>query len=137
RLLALHAPLFDPARALLAARQIAPARELADAIPPQERTGNYYLLDANLLAANGNIDEARAAAQHALDKGASDPELFRMAMSWMVDNDRAADAALFAEAALKAAPGNRDLMLLHAAALTRAGRSEDANNALTTLQNRW
>ncbi|HKE29774.1 MAG TPA: tetratricopeptide repeat protein [Bryobacteraceae bacterium] len=123
----------------LAFRQGDPAHglELLDRLPEASRTPDYYLSHAEMMDASGNPPQAFEDLEQAFQTGTQSPDQYRRAAAFLLQRQRAADAARLLDRAARTLPQNREILLMRAAAAELAGKTDDAELALAAIQERW
>jgi len=111
--------------------------QLMDRVPEPERNGDYYLARAQMLDASGKTDEAASALDKALHASAKRPDLYRQATVFLVKNGQLTEALGLLDQAARILPQDREILMLRATTLERAGRTADAERLLGEIQNRW
>ena len=125
--------------AVAAFRASGPAEgiRLLDRIPEPLRSGVYFISRAEMLEAAGHTAEASAALDRALAATPLQPGLYLRAAAVLWSANRVDDALRVSAAALKAFPADRQLLLLRAITLDRAGRAAESSTFIRQLQSRW
>jgi tetratricopeptide (TPR) repeat protein len=95
------------------------------------------LARAETLAATGKSEEAVSELQRAIETDPRRPELYQRAAALLVKSNQAPRALPILVEALRALPGNRDLLLTQAAVYELSGKPGDAEKTITAIQNRW
>jgi tetratricopeptide (TPR) repeat protein len=111
--------------------------ESMDRLPESERSGDYYLARAQMLAASGKPHEAASAIDRALDAAPARPDLYRQAVALLVKQGSASEALRVIEEGARKLPEDREILLLKATTLDFAHRPDDAGILLSEIQNRW
>ncbi len=113
------------------------ALEALGPAPEGEPSGDYLLLKARLLDAAGQPAEARQALGEGLRLSVSRPQVAEQAALLLLRGRRRQEALDLLAQAVRANPGNSDLLLLRALALGQAGRNAEAEKALAEIEARW
>jgi len=111
-------------------------REL-DKIPPHRRDGNYFLLRAQILDAQGKREEAIQALNRALQTEPTRPDLYFQAALFLIKHRDYNEAKRLLEHALGTIPDSPELMLVHAINLELLQLPEESQAVLDKLQARW
>ncbi len=110
---------------------------LLERVPESARKGDYHLARAEMLDALGKSAEARTALAKALETPSDQPDLYRHAAAWLVEKGRASEAARMLNESARIWPQNREILLMKAATEELAGKTDDAEQSLKRIQNRW
>jgi tetratricopeptide (TPR) repeat protein len=110
---------------------------LLDRVPDSHRGGDYYLARAEILEASGAADEAAAAVDRALRATPGQTRLYLRACAILLHAGRSEDALRISAAAMEAFAQDREILLLRAVILERAGRTVEAEPLLQRIENRW
>lgn len=100
--------------------------EQMDRIPEAQRTGDYYLAEAQMLDAAGQPKEAIAAVNHAAQKAPTSPELYRQATLLLIKNQQLPEALQLLNEAARILPDNPEILLLQANTRELAGKTDNA-----------
>jgi tetratricopeptide (TPR) repeat protein len=133
----LSAARLDLAIVLFRLESAGTALEELDQTPAADRKGDYYLLRAQILDAQGKIQEAAEALNRGIQSAPTRPSLYLQAAAFLLKHklyDKA--LALLAEAS-RILPDDRDLLLAQAVTLAVIPRDDDAQKLLAKIQARW
>jgi tetratricopeptide (TPR) repeat protein len=132
-------PGLEPALAQAAFHASGPVSgmQLLERVPAAVRSGDYYLLLAEIMGASGDAAGSLGAIQQALRVSPGQATLYKQACAFLLRAGRRDEALQIAAEAVKALPQNRDVLLLSAVLLEQAGRPADAVSLLEQVQNRW
>jgi len=108
-----------------------------DRIPQAQRTRDYFLGRAQILDACGRTEEAVASLKQGLHANPTRADLYRQAAAFLIERKRAGDALTLLEHGTATLPGNPDLLLMKVVALEAAGRTQDVEPALKTVEKSW
>jgi Flp pilus assembly protein TadD len=114
-----------------------PAMRELEKVHPEERTGDYYLVKAQVL---DWIGDSKAAAENlnlCLASAPKRPDLFRSAALFLIKEGKTRAAADVLDRATLAIPDDRDLQLLRSVALTLLSRLEESHELLDRISARW
>jgi Flp pilus assembly protein TadD len=95
-----------------------------DRIPEAQRTGNYYLAEAEMLDAAGKSTDAIAAVNQAFGKAPASLQLYRQATLLLIRNHRLPEALRLLNEAARVLPDNPEILLLRDHTLSLAGKTE-------------
>lgn len=124
----------------IAAFQVADARtglEKIDRIPPDERTGDYYLARMQMLEALGRDQEAESALKQALRAKPMHPELYRQIALLLIKKGRTPEARQLLDEGAGVLPNDPDIPLLRMLAASPGVNPQDSERLLNDLANRW
>jgi cellulose synthase operon protein C len=110
---------------------------LLDRIPDSGRGGDYYLARAEILEASGASQEAAKAVDRALSATAVQPRLYMRVCVILLHAGHTEDALRISAAAMEAFAQDREILLLRAVILEKAGRIAEAEPLLQRIENRW
>jgi tetratricopeptide (TPR) repeat protein len=110
---------------------------LLERVAESGRNGDYHLARAEMLDALGKSVEARTALAKALETSSDQPDLYRHAAAWLLEKGRASEAARLLDESARIWPQNREILLMKAATEELAGKTDDAEQSLKRIQNRW
>jgi tetratricopeptide (TPR) repeat protein len=113
------------------------AMDQLDRVPEKQRSGDYYLIRAQILDAEGQPDAALSDLQRALNASPTRADLYEEAARFLLRRDRTSDAIHLLDEASRGLPENRQLLLLKAALYASAQRAGDAERVLKQIENRW
>jgi predicted Zn-dependent protease len=110
---------------------------LLDRIPESARNADFYLAQFEMTESLGKTQEAAAALQQALTASPTTPGLYLQASAFLLGRGRTADALRVSDEGLTALPQSRQILLLKAITLDRAGSVEEAQQVLELVESRW
>jgi tetratricopeptide (TPR) repeat protein len=128
---------LDLARAAFYASGPTEGMQLLDKIPDSGRAADFYLARAEMLDAAGNLPEAAAVLQQALQASPGQAASYLQACAFLLRKGRAEDALLVSGEAMKALTRDREILLLRAVSLEQAGHTAEARTILEQIRNRW
>ncbi len=139
------AVLSDAGRALLAARSYALAGELLEQAqaggPSKEIAADLAIARqlgrAESLDAGSQAPQVLAAVRGAIDSAPGRADLYSQGAALLAAKGCVRDAATLLDRAALAFPGNREILLLRAAASELAGQRSEAEAALADIRDRW
>lgn len=111
-------------------------RELDHTAEP-ERQGDYYLLRAQILDAQGKVQEAAAALNLGIRAAPQKPLIYYQTTSFLLKHKLYHEALALLEQASRVLPGDRDLLLAQAVTLDLLRRNVDSEKLLAQIQSRW
>jgi tetratricopeptide (TPR) repeat protein len=111
-------------------------REL-DKTPPADRKGDYYLLRAQILDAQGKIQEAGAALNEGMRAAPTRATLYYQATSFLLKHKLYHEAQTLLEEASHVLPDDRDLLLAQVVTLDLLRRNPESEKLLGQIQARW
>jgi tetratricopeptide (TPR) repeat protein len=111
-------------------------REL-DKTPAAERKGDYYLLRAQILDAQGNVPAAADALNQAMRSEPAKANLYYEASSFLLKHKLYKEALQLLDQASRILPDDRELLLAKAVALDLLRRTDDCDALLSRIQARW
>jgi tetratricopeptide (TPR) repeat protein len=136
------APAFSPARLDLAIvrfrlQSAGAALEELDKTPAADRKGDFYLLRAQILDAQGKMQEAAEALNLGIAAAPTRPSLYLQAAGFLLKHGLKEKALALLEQASRVLPDDRDLLLAQAVTLAVVPREDDAQKLLAKIQSRW
>jgi tetratricopeptide (TPR) repeat protein len=134
---AMNAARLDLAIVLFHLQNAATALDELDKTPVAGRQGDYYLLRAQLLDAQGKMQEAAEALNLGIRASPARPALYLQASGFLLKHKLYEKALALLEQASKILPDDRDLLLAQAVTLAVTPRDEDAQKLLANIQARW
>ena len=111
-------------------------REL-DGIAEGSRTGDYWLLRAQLLEQQERTAEAVESVRHGVRAAATRPELYIQASLFLLKHGRDGEALAVMEEAANTLPEQRDILLTKVMLLEVLGKNVEAQNLLRRIQLQW
>lgn len=115
----------------------AAALEELDQTPAAARQGDYYLLRAQILDAQGKLSEAADALNQGMRAAPTRSSLYLQAAGFLLKHKMYDKALSVLEQASRILPDDRDLLLAQAVTFTVMPRDEDAQKMLAKIQARW
>ena len=136
------APSLSPARLDLAIvlfhlQGAAAALYALDQTPAADRKGDYYLLLAQILDAQGKVQEAAEALNQGIRAAPTRSTLYLQAAGFLLKHKLYQKALALLEQASRILPDDRDLLLAQAVTLAVTPRDDDAQRLLAKIQARW
>lgn len=136
------APTFSAARLDLALvlfhlQTAAVALVELDKIPDADRNGDYYLLRAQILDAQGKVEEAGSALNLGIRAAPTKPSLYYQATSFLLKHRLYHEAQSLLERASRILPDDRDLLLAQVITLDLLSQNIDSERLLARIQARW
>ncbi len=128
---------LDLATATLRDGDAAAALQALERIPDAARGGDYFLVRAEALGAAGRAAEAATAMDQALRLAPPTADFYRRAAALAARAGQPPLALRFLDQGARQLPGNREVLLLRAAALQWNGAAAEAGRVLTDLEARW
>lgn len=128
---------LDLATVLFHAQGAAAALEELNKTPAADRQGDYYLLRAQILDAQGQMQEAADALNHGIHSAPTRPALYLQAAGFLLKHKLFDKALALLEQASRVLPDERDLLLAQAVTLAVIPRDDDAQKLLAKIQARW
>jgi tetratricopeptide (TPR) repeat protein len=111
-------------------------REL-DKTPAPQRKGDYYLLRAQILDAQGNVPEAADALNQAMRAEPGRANLYYEASSFLLKHKLYKEALQLLDQASRVLPDDRELLLAQAVTLDLLRRTDACDTLLSQIQARW
>jgi len=108
-----------------------------DKTPASGRQGDYYLLRAQILDAQGKMQEAAEALNQGIRTAPTRPALYLQASGFLLKHKLYEKALALLEQASRLLPDDRDLLLAQAVTLAVTPRDDDAQKLLAKMQARW
>ena len=102
-----------------------------------DRKGDYYLLRAQLLDAQGQMQEAVDALNRGIRAAPTRPDLYLQATAFLLKHKLNHEALNLLEQASRILPDSRELLLAQAVTLELLLRGIDAQKLLAKMQARW
>lgn len=134
---AMNAAHLDLAIVLFHLRSGAVALEELDKTPFTGRQGDYYLLRAQILDAQGKTQEAAEALNQGIRTAPTRPALYLQASGFLLKHKLYDKALALLQQASRILPDDRDLLLAQAVTLAVMPHDEDAQKLLAKMQARW
>lgn len=106
-------------------------------IPIEDRQGDWFLLDAQLLGSMGKYKEAIANLNQGLAASPNRPDLLFEAARFLLDYSHYNEAVEFLRKATRLFPSDPKLLLSQALLYALLHRQEDAEKTLAELELRW
>jgi tetratricopeptide (TPR) repeat protein len=133
----LTAARLDLAIVLFGLERIGAALAELDKTPGADRKGDYYLLRAQILDAQGKMQEAAEALNRGIAAAPTRSSLYLQAAGFLLKHKLYHEALDLLEPASRLLPDARDLLLAQAVTLELLRRGVDAQNLLVKLETRW
>jgi len=108
-----------------------------DKTPAAQRNGDYYLLRAQILDAQGNIQAVADALNQAMRAEPARANLYYEASSFLLKHKLYKEALQLLDEASRILPDDRDLLLAKAVTLDLLRRTDDCDALLSKIQARW
>jgi tetratricopeptide (TPR) repeat protein len=102
-----------------------------------DRKGDYYLLRAQILDAQGEVQEAAEALNQGMRTAPTRPALYLQAAGFLLKHKLYDKALALLEQASRILPDDRDLLMTRAVTLAVITRDGDAQKLLAAIQVRW
>ncbi len=128
---------LDYAQAKFRTSGAAAALAALDEIPNSRRSGNYYLLKAQLLDELGRFSDAVAALNLALSSAPTRSDLYFQACSFLIKHRRFQECLQLLEQAERRVPDSPDLALARAVVLQMMNQATSAAHQLSKIEARW
>jgi tetratricopeptide (TPR) repeat protein len=106
-------------------------------VPAARRSGNYYLLQAQLFDELGRFPEAVAALNLALRSATTRPDLYFQACSFLIKHQRFQECLQLLDQADRHVPGSSDLALVRAVVLQMMNQTTSAVQQLSKIEAQW
>jgi tetratricopeptide (TPR) repeat protein len=133
----LSAARIDLAIVLFRLQSASAALQELDETPAADRRGDYYLLRAQILDAQGKMQEAAEALNQGIQAAPTRPSLYLQASGFLLKHQQYEKALALLEQASRLLPDDRDLLLAQAVTLAVMPRDDDAQKLLAKIQSRW
>ncbi|NWG14740.1 MAG: tetratricopeptide repeat protein [Acidobacteria bacterium] len=108
-----------------------------DQIGTDKRSGNYFLLRAQLLDALDRFPEAVSALNEALRSAPDRPDLYLQATQFLVKHNRHKEALDLLAQAERYVPDSRDLLMTRAIIMEMLNHPDDAIRELSRIESLW
>jgi tetratricopeptide (TPR) repeat protein len=108
-----------------------------DKIPVADRKGDYFLLRAEILDAQGKIPEAVDALNHGIRSAPARASLYLQATGFLLKHKLYHEAQDLLEQASRILPNERELLLAQVVTLELLRRNIDSAKLLVKIQARW
>lgn len=128
---------LDLATALFHLQSADAALNELDKTPDTGRQGDYYLLRAQILDAQGKMEEAAEALNRAMRTAPTRSTLYLQAAAFLLKHKLYPKALALLEEASRILPDDRDLLIAQAVTLAVMTRDDDAQKLLANMQTRW
>ncbi len=106
-------------------------------IPPSQCNGDYYLARAQMLEAQGRVEDAELSIQQAIRANPTRPELYRQAALLLIKDHRIREAHDLLSEAARTVPNDSEILLLQALTLELGGSHAGSDNELKQIESRW
>jgi tetratricopeptide (TPR) repeat protein len=128
---------IDYAIALVGSNESQAALRELDSVPEKERSGDYYLVRAQVLDALGQTAPASDSLSAALERAPTRADLYIEAVYFLLRHERDAQALGLIEHGSARIPDDQGLLLLKATLLGVQNRTDDALALLKRISARW
>jgi len=108
-----------------------------DKTPAADRSGDFYLLRAEILDSLGKIEEAVEALNRGIQAAPTRPDLYLQSTAFLLKHKLNHEALDLLEQASRILPDARELLLAQAVTLELLLRDIDAQKLLARMQARW
>jgi tetratricopeptide (TPR) repeat protein len=108
-----------------------------DKTPAADRSGDFYLLRAEILDSLGKIEDAVQALNRGIQAAPTRPDLYLQATAFLLKHKLNHEALDLLEQASRILPDARELLLAQAVTLELLLRGIDAQKLLARMQARW
>ena len=108
-----------------------------DKTPAVDRKGDYFLLRAQILDAQGKVPEAVDALNHGIQSAPTRAGLYLQATGFLLKHKLYHEAEDLLEQAARLLPNERELLLAQAVTLELLRRNIDSAKLLAKIQTRW
>ncbi len=133
----LSAPRLDLAIALFHSQSPEAALAELDKTPEADRKGDYYLLRAQILDAQGKIQDAATALNQGIRAAPARSSLYYEAAGFLLKHKLYHEALALLEQASRVLADDRELLLAQVVTLNLLRRNVDAGKLLERIQARW
>jgi tetratricopeptide (TPR) repeat protein len=106
-------------------------------MPSEQRRGDYFLLRAQMLDAQGRLEEARESLNRGFRAAPTRPDLYFQAALFLIKHEQYERGVDLLQKALQVLPGNPELLLTEAIAYALMDRPEESHKLLTEIESRW
>jgi tetratricopeptide (TPR) repeat protein len=106
-------------------------------VPNEQRRGDYFLLQAQMLDAQGKVDEARVSLNRGLRSAPTRPDLYFQAALFLIKYKRFQQAVTLLHQALQLIPNEPKLMLTEAIVYGLMDRPEESRKIIAHVESRW
>jgi len=128
---------IDLAIAVFHSRGPEAGMRVLDAMPPEQRKGDYYLLRAQLLDALKRPREAAEALNQGIRATPTRPDLYFQAALFMIDHNQVHEMLDFLASADRVVPNNPQLWLTRAIGFAVLHQTAPAAGVLTKIETQW
>lgn len=108
-----------------------------DKTPAEDRSGDFYLLRAQILDSLGKMEEAASALNRGIQAAPTRPSLYRQATGFLLKHKLYHEAETLLEQVTRVLPDERELLLARVVTLQLLRREVDSQKLLTKIQARW
>lgn len=133
----LSAARLDLAIAVFQLQGADPALQVLDQTPVSDRKGDYYLLRAQILDAQGKVQDAATALNQGMRAAPTRASLYYQAAGFLLKHKLYHEAEALLAQASRILPDDRDLLLAQAVTLNLLRQNVDSENVLERIQARW
>jgi tetratricopeptide (TPR) repeat protein len=113
------------------------ALRVLDQTPREQRRGDYYLLRAQILDAQGKTRDAAEALNDGIRTAPTRAILYSEASSFLLKHKLFREANALLDQATRILPDQRELLLARAVTLNLLGRLQESEKMLSKIQERW
>ena len=113
------------------------ALQVIDQVPAEEQTGDYLLMKARMLDADGRAAEAEKILQQGLHHSTFRPQVVLQAAVLMLRHGRKTEALDILRRAIESNPDNADLLLMKAIVLGLMDQFSGSDKMLKEIESRW
>ena len=106
-------------------------------VPAGQRRGDYFLLRAQILDAQGRPDEARESLNRGFRAAPTRPDLYFQAALFLIKHEQYQPAVDLLQQALRVIPDEPKLLLTEAIAYGLMDWQEESRKLLTEIESRW
>jgi tetratricopeptide (TPR) repeat protein len=108
-----------------------------DNIPVDERSGDYYLLRAQILDSMGKTKEAAESLNRGIRAAPTRSDMYFQAAAFLIKHHQRQEAVGLLADATRRLPDRAELLMARAIVLELLKRSDEALQALAQMQSRW
>lgn len=108
-----------------------------DKTPAADRSGDFYLLRAEILDSLGKIEEAASALNRGIQAAPTRPSLYYQATGFLLKHKLYHEAEALLDQVARVLPDERELLLAQVVTLELLRREVDSQKLLAKIQGRW
>jgi len=108
-----------------------------DEIPVDQRSGDYFLLRAEILDSMGKTGEAADSLNRGIREAPRRADMYFQATEFLIKHHQRQQAAALLESATRLLPDSADLWMARAIVLELLKRSDETLKVLAQIQSRW